>query len=99
MPPIGLITGGVDFSDKKVVLREALMQGDKVLKPENAIRYGTFITNIIDFLIVALAIFRAVKVINRLRRAPAPPPADPPPPTREEQLLTEIRDVLKGRPA
>src|SRR5437867_12742607 len=81
MPPIGLITGGVDFSQKRIILREAVMNGDKVVTPENAFRYGAFINNVIDFLIVALAIFAAIKVINRLKRQPQPPPAEPPPPT------------------
>src|SRR5438552_17506440 len=84
MPPVGLITGGIAFSAKKIVLREAVMQGDKVIVPENAFRYGAFITNVIDFLIVAAAIFVVVKLINRLRRTePPPPPAEPPPPTKE----------------
>jgi large conductance mechanosensitive channel len=100
MPPIGLITGGVDFSAKKVVLRpEVRDAANNLVTPENAFRWGAFITNVIDFLIVALAIFAVVKLINRLRRAPQPAPADPPPPTREEQLLTEIRDTLRSRPA
>ena len=99
MPPIGLITGGVDFSQKKIVLREAVMNGDKVVTPENAFRYGAFINNVIDFLIVALAIFVAVKLINRLRRQPPPPDAAPPAPTREVALLTDIRDILRSRPA
>src|SRR5215211_5873856 len=94
MPPIGLITGGVDFAQKKIILRQAVMNGDKVVTPENAIRYGAFINNVIDFLIVALAIFAAVKLINRLRRQPPPPDAAPPAPTREEQILTDIRDIL-----
>jgi large conductance mechanosensitive channel len=98
MPPIGLITGGVDFSDKKFVLREAVMQGDKVITAENAFRYGAFITNVINFLIVAAAIFLVVKLINRLRRTEPPPPPPPAPPTKEELLLTEIRDILRSRP-
>src|SRR5436190_15958665 len=83
MPPIGMLTGGIDFSQKKVVLREAVMNGDKVVTPENAIRYGAFITNVIDFLIVALAIFLVIKVINHMRRTEPPPPPPPAPPTKE----------------
>jgi large conductance mechanosensitive channel len=96
MPPIGLLTGGVDFSAKKIVLKEAVMNGDKVVTPENAIRYGAFINNCIDFLIVAIAIFIVIKLINKMRRTEPPPPA---PPTKEEQLLIDIRDILKSRPA
>jgi large conductance mechanosensitive channel len=90
MPPIGFLTGGVDFSDKKVVLRVA----DPIHKVlENAIHYGNFINAIIQFLIVAFCIFLLVKSINSLRKkeeAPVPDPA----PTKEEVLLTEIRDLL-----
>ena len=98
MPPIGMLTGGVDFSAKKIILRQAVVDAatQKVITPENAIRYGVFINNVIDFLIVAIAIFAVIKVINRMRRTEPPPPA---PPTKEEQLLTEIRDILKARPA
>jgi large conductance mechanosensitive channel len=98
MPPLGMLTGGVDFSDKKVVLKAAVHDAaGKIITPENAVMYGKFINNIIDFLIVAFAIFMVIKVINKLKRAPAPAPAVPPPPTQEEILLTDIRDILKAR--
>ena len=101
MPPIGLITGGVDFSDKKVVLRQAVYDAavnpPKLITPENAVMYGKFINNIIDFLIVALAIFLVIKLINSAKRKPAPAPAVPPPPTKDQELLGEIRDILKSR--
>ena len=98
MPPLGLITGGVDFSDKRVILKHAVVDGaGKVITPENAIRYGSFINNVIDFLIVA--IFAVIKVINRLNRRKPEAPPEPEKPTREEELLAEIRDVLKARPA
>lgn len=92
MPPIGYITGGVDFSNKKIVLKEA-DPAHKVL--ENAIHYGNFINAVIQFLIVAFCIFMVVKAINSLKKeeVPAPPPTDPVP-TKEELLLTEIRDLL-----
>ena len=100
MPPIGMITGGVDFSDKKVVLRQAVTDAaGKIVTPENAVMYGKFINNVIDFLIVALAIFLVIKMINRLKRQASPKPAEPPAPTKEELLLTDIRDILKSRPA
>ena len=92
MPPIGLITGGVDFSRLKWVLKPA----DAATKTaEVAIQYGAFINTLIQFLIIAFAIFLVIKGINRLSRkqeeAPAAPPAD-------VALLTEIRDLLKNRP-
>ncbi len=100
MPPLGMITGGVDFSDKKVVLKSAVMDAaGKVVTPENAVMYGKFINNIIDFLIVAFAIFMVIKLINRMKRAPAPAAVIPPPPTREEMLLADIRDILRSKPA
>jgi large conductance mechanosensitive channel len=90
MPPIGLLLGGVDFSGLAVALKAA--EGDT---PAVMWRYGAFIQTIVDFAIVAFAIFLVVKAMNRMQRkqeaAPAPPPA-------EVALLTEIRDELKRRP-
>ena len=96
MPPIGYITGGVDFSDKKVVLKEA-DPAHKVL--ETSLHYGNFINAIIQFLIIAFCIFIVVKAINSLKKQEEPPPPAPDPePTKEEILLTEIRDLLaKGQ--
>jgi len=93
MPPIGLLVGGIDFSDLTVTLKAAA--GDA---PAVVLRYGVFVQTVVDFAIVAFAIFMLVKGINMLRRkeeaAPPPPPAEPGP---EEKLLTEIRDLLKKR--
>jgi large conductance mechanosensitive channel len=91
MPPIGYITGGVDFADKKIVLRAA-DPAHKIL--ENAIHYGNFINTVIQFLIVAFCIFMVVKAINSLKKEEVPAPAADPVPTKEELLLTEIRDLL-----
>jgi large conductance mechanosensitive channel len=96
MPPLGVVIGGVSFSNLKVVLREAV--SDKI--PAVTLNYGVFLQAIFDFLIIAWAIFVFVKLINTLKRtAPPPPPVPvaPPPPTREVELLTEIRDSLKNR--
>lgn len=90
MPPLGLLIGGMDFSDLAVVLREA--QG---ATPAVVLAYGKFIQTIIDFLIVAFAIFMGVKAINKLKREEATAPTLPPTPTKEELLLGEIRDLLK----
>jgi large conductance mechanosensitive channel len=96
MPPIGYLTGGVDFSDKKIVLRPA-DPSHKVL--ETAIHYGNFINAVIQFLIIAFCIFMVVKAINSLKKKEEPVPATSEPvPTKEEILLTEIRDLLaKGQ--
>lgn len=92
MPPIGLVTGGVDFSDINIVLKHA----DAVAKkPEVAIHIGNFINIVIQFLIIAFCIFMVVKVINSMKKKDeAPAPAPDPAPTKEEVLLTEIRDLL-----
>ena len=98
MPPLGLLTGGVDFKDKHVQLHAATVDAaGKVIKPPVYLEYGLFVNAVIDFLIVAVAIFAVVKVINMARRKPAPAPAVPPAPTRDQELLMEIRDTLKAR--
>ncbi|HEY2750838.1 large-conductance mechanosensitive channel protein MscL [Phenylobacterium sp.] len=92
MPPIGLATGGIDFSQMKYVLKPADLAAKTA---EVSVAYGAFINTIINFLIVAFVIFLLVKAVNSLKRqeAAAPPPA----PTPTEALLTEIRDLLKSR--
>lgn len=92
MPPIGLLVGGVDFTDLSVVLKEAIGE-----TPAVTINYGVFIQMVIDFLIVAFAIFMAIKAMNSMKRKQEAAPAPPPAPTKEEILLTEIRDLLKNR--
>lgn len=92
MPPIGLLTGGVDFGALKIVLKPALGA-----KPEVAIAYGAFINSVVTFLIIAFVVFLLVKAVNSLRREEAAAPAEPPGPTPSEALLTEIRDLLKSR--
>ncbi|MEA9976020.1 MULTISPECIES: large-conductance mechanosensitive channel protein MscL [unclassified Pseudomonas] len=96
MPPLGLLIGGVDFSDLAVTLRPA-----EGTLPAVVLAYGKFIQSVIDFLIVAFAIFMGVKAINRLKREEAVTPTLPAAPSTEEVLLGEIRDLLKvqnGRP-
>jgi len=94
MPPIGMVTGGVDFSQFKFVLKP----GDPAHKlAEVAIQYGAFLNTVIQFLIIAFVIFLLVKGINNLRRKDAAAPAAPPAPTKTEALLEEIRDVLRTR--
>ena len=92
MPPIGLLIGGVDFSDLAITLKEAV--GDT---PAVMLSYGKFIQTTFDFVIVAFAIFMAIKFINNLKRKEEEAPAAPPAPSKEEILLTEIRDLLKNK--
>lgn len=98
MPVIGLITGGVNFTKLSVTLHDAVLNdAGEVVKEAVLLNYGMFIQNIVDFLIIALSIFLALKVIMKFKKkekeeAAAPAPA--PEPTKEEVLLTEIRDLL-----
>lgn len=103
MPPIGLLLGGMDFKNLKLLMKpakEAVMQGDQVITPavaEVTWNYGMFIQNVIDFLIIAFAIFLMIRALTKLQKKQEEPPAPPAPPepTNEEKLLTEIRDLLK----
>ena len=92
MPPLGMLLGQVNFTDLAVTLKAAA--GDA---PAVTWNYGQFIQTLVDFLIVAFAIFVAIKAMNTLKRREAEAPSAPPAPTREETLLTEIRDLLKQR--
>lgn len=89
MPPIGVALGGVDFSNLSIVVQEAI---DK--KPAVVISYGKFLQTIIDFIIIAFAIFTTVKTINSLKKKEVAAPAAPP---NQEVLLAEIRDLLKDK--
>jgi large conductance mechanosensitive channel len=91
MPPIGLLLGNVDFSDLAVVLKPAVEN-----TPAVTLKYGVFITTIIDFIIIAFVVFMLIKAINMMKRKEEEKPA-PPAPTKEEILLTEIRDILKSK--
>jgi large conductance mechanosensitive channel len=93
MPPIGLLVGGVNFSDLAVVLHEA-----EGTKPPVLLKYGVFLQTVFDFVIIAGAVFMMVRTLNRLKTPPpAAAPAAPPEPPRQEVLLAEIRDLLKNR--
>ena len=92
MPPLGVLIGGVNFTDLSIVLKEA--EGDVA---EVAIGYGLFIQSVVDFIIIAAAIFVAVRVMNSLKKKEEAAPAAPPAPSKEEVLLTEIRDLLKAQ--
>jgi large conductance mechanosensitive channel len=98
MPPIGLITGGMDFSKLTFTLAPASIGPDGKEAPATVLGYGRFINFVITFLIVAWAMFMVVKLMNTLRREAAAAPAAPPAPTAQETLLAEIRDLLAKRP-
>lgn len=94
MPPIGLLIGGVNFTDLKLVMKPAEMV-DGVQKAAVTLNYGNFLQVTFDFLIVAFCIFLFVKGINALSKKKEEAPAAPPEPSTQEKLLTEIRDLLK----
>lgn len=91
MPPIGLLLGGVDFSDLAITLSAATADAEAVL-----LSYGVFIQTVIDFLIIAFAIFLVVKAMNTVMKQEEEAPPTPPEPSKEEVLLTEIRDALRS---
>lgn len=95
MPPLGLLLGQVDFSDLAVTLMAASEGAEAV-----TLRYGLFIQSVVDFVIIAFAIFMVIKAMNTVMKkeeeAPTAPP-EPPEPSKEEVLLTEIRDALRAR--
>ena len=105
MPPIGLLVGGVNFTDWNVVLKEAVMENGEVITPALTLNYGNFIQVLFDFLIIALSIFFVIRGINKMKdltskkkaEEEAAAPAPEPEPTKEEILLTEIRDLLKNK--
>ena len=92
MPSIGLLLGNTDFSNLKIMLKAATEQTEAV-----TLNYGVFINTVIDFLIVAISIFMAIKAFNRIKKKEVDQPSAPPEPTKEEVLLTEIRDILKEK--
>lgn len=104
MPVVGIATGGVNFKDHKILLKAAETAADgTVINPEVMLTWGVFVQSIVDFLIIAFCIFVAIRWMNKLKKATikakeeAPAAAAPAEPTKEEQLLTEIRDLLKAQ--
>lgn len=91
MPPLGLLIGGVNFTDLKIVMKAAVGEN-----PAVTLNYGNFLQIVFDFLIIAFVVFMMIKAMNSARKKEIEaPPAAPPPPSKEELLLTEIRDLLK----
>ncbi len=100
MPCVGVLTGGVDFKDLVVVLKDGVKAdpaaGIEAVDPVT-LNYGLFINYIINFLIIALSIFFVIRLISKFKKKAEEAPAAPAEPTKEEQLLTEIRDLLKEK--
>ena len=95
MPIISVITGGINFTHWKFILKDAVIEGGNVVTPEVSLNYGTFIQVMFDFLIIAFSIFLVIKAINRFKKKEEEKPAVPVTPPEDIQLLTEIRDLLK----
>jgi len=92
MPPIGLMLGGLDFKDLAYTMKAAIGE-----TPAVTLNYGMFIQNVIDFLIIAFAIFMAIKGMTSFKKKEEEVPAAPPAPTKDQELLSEIRDLLKNK--
>jgi len=92
MPPLGVLIGGVDFSDLAIIIKQAVGEA-----PAVTLGYGKFIQTLIDFIIIAFAIFMAVKAMNSFKKKEVEAPKAPPAPSTEEILLGEIRDLLKEK--
>ena len=106
MPPIGVLLGGVNFSDLGVVIKEGVEATETTPAVAEVVwKYGAFLQQVVDFLILAICVFMMIRFITKLSElrkkeeeaAPAPAPAPEPEPTKEELLLTEIRDILKNK--
>ncbi len=96
MPIVGKLVAGVDFASLKYILSEAQLDASgKVIAAEASIKYGEFITIMIDFMLVAAVVFMVMKAINKMKKKQAEIPATPPEPTEDQALLREIRDLLK----
>lgn len=98
MPPLGVLLGGIDFKDKAVTLKQAVVDASgAVTSPEVVLKYGVFINTVIDFVIVAFALFLVIKAMNSLKKKEAAAPAAPAAPPADIVLLTEIRDALRKK--
>ena len=99
MPLVSVVTGGVNFTQNKIILKEAVKQGTEIINPEVAITWGVFIQSIVDFLIIAFCIFMAIRFMNKIknatRKAEEEAAAEEVEPTEDQKLLMEIRDLLK----
>ena len=101
MPAVSMLLGGINFSDWKLTLKQAVVENGQEISAAVSINYGSFLSTVLDFIILAFAIFLMVKFINSLhdsRKKETAAPAAPPEPPAQERLLTEIRDLLKEKP-
>lgn len=96
MPPIGLLLGGMNFTDIHITMKDAITdpKTGKILKEAVNLKIGSFIQTLVDFSIIAFSVFMIVKMVSRMNRKKIEAPA-PPAPTKDQELLTEIRDLLK----
>lgn len=97
MPPIGLLLGGVNFTDLKVTLKDAVVTDGVQVAEAVTLNYGNFLQTTLDFLIIAFAIFMVIKAIMSFKKKEEAAPAAPPAPTKDQVLLEEIRDLLKNK--
>ncbi len=97
MPPISILLGHTNFSNMKIVFKQAVMEGEDIITPAVSLNYGSFIQTVSDFLIIGVSLFFVIRFINRLRRKKEqePTPEVKPAPTAQESILMEIRDLLK----
>ena len=93
MPPVGMLIGGINFTEWKINLHEAIVEADQVIKPAVTLNIGNFIQTIFDFTVIAFSIFLMIKVINTINKKKEE--AVPAAPSKQEELLAEIRDLLK----
>ena len=97
MPPIGVLIGGVDFANLKLVLKQASVDAAGKEIPAVAVNYGTLVNTVVNFLIIAFTIFMVIKAMNFAKKKEEAAPAVPPTPSAEEKILTEIRDILRSK--
>jgi large conductance mechanosensitive channel len=97
MPCVGVLVGGISFTDLKIILKEAALDASGQVIPAVAINYGELIQVVFDFIIIAFCIFLIIKALNKLNRKKEETTAEPPPPSDEVKLLTEIRDALNSK--
>ena len=96
MPPIGLMLGGLNFADMQFIMKDAVTDpATGKVTAAVALKYGNFIQTLVDFIIIAFSVFMLIKGINNMKRKKAEEPVVPPTPTKDQELLTEIRDLLK----
>jgi len=97
MPPIGILIGGVNFTDLQITMKDAVLDpaSGKILKAAVTLKIGNFIQTLIDFIIIAFSVFLIIKLVTKASLNKQAEPAPPPPPTVDQELLTEIRDLLK----